>query len=411
MTINKMLNNKKLTVSEHPPYDPLQAFVRDNHIALSGLKEGPLAGLTFGIKDVFEIQGSTYSNGHPKWLETKEPAEFTASLVTNLLESGADLVGKTVCDELMFSLSGENWHYGSPINPHDPRRYCGGSSSGTVAAVAGNLVDFAVGTDCLGSIRVPPSYTGTIGIRASIGRIPMDGQAPYSDSLDSTGFVAQDTEIFQKVADVMLGADASEIKFKRLFIPEDSFDSVDPEIKEALEPALNHIKGFFDQVDYGEISNGKLEEWVKVLQTIQQYEVWQSYGGWVRKHRPRLSEGPGSRLEQSSRITLAEYQDALAKREEIMEEVNEIIDEDTLMVLPSAASIAPLRSSTEDEINANRLQTSKLLCISPLTGNPQISLPLAEHQELPLGISLLSKKNTDQALVKQAMEIINQFNK
>ena len=135
MTINKMLNNKKLTVSEHPPYDPLQAFVRDNHIALSGLKEGPLAGLTFGIKDVFEIQGSTYSNGHPKWLETKEPAEFTASLVTNLLESGADLVGKTVCDELMFSLSGENWHYGSPINPHDPRRYCGGSSSGTVAEI------------------------------------------------------------------------------------------------------------------------------------------------------------------------------------------------------------------------------------------------------------------------------------
>ena len=217
----------------------------------------------------------------------------------------------------MFSLSGENWHYGSPINPHDPRRYCGGSSSGTVTAVAGNLVDFAVGTDCLGSIRIPPSYTGTIGLRASIGRIPMDGQAPYSDSLDSTGFVAQDTKIFQKVADVMLEEDQSETKFKRLFIPTDSFDSVDEEIKEALNRALKHIKGFFDQVDYEEISGGQLEEWVKVLQTIQQYEVWESYGGWVRKYQLRLSEEPGSRLEHSSRITLAEYRNALSKREEI----------------------------------------------------------------------------------------------
>lgn len=409
MTINKMINNKKLTVSDHPPYDPLQAFMRDNHIALAGLEEGPLAGLTFGIKDVFEIQGSTYSNGHPKWLETKEPAEFTASLVTNLLENGADLVGKTVCDELMFSLSGENWHYGSPINPHDPRRYCGGSSSGTVAAVAGNLVDFAVGTDCLGSIRVPPSYTGTIGLRASIGRIPIDGQAPYSVSLDSTGFVAQDTQIFQKVADVMLGEDKVKGQFKKLFVPTDSFGVIDEEIKVALDPALAHIKTFFAEVEYGEISNGKLDEWVQVLQTIQQYEVWQSYGGWVRKYQPRLSEGPGSRLEQSSQITLTAYRAALAKREAIIAEVSEVIDEETVVVLPSAASIAPLRSSTEEEINANRLQTSKLLCLSPLTGKPQISLPLAEHEKLPLGISLLSKKNTDLALVRQAMHIMETF--
>lgn len=406
-----MLDNKKLTVSEHPPYDALQAFMRDNHIALAGLDEGPLAGLTFGIKDVFEIQGSTYSNGHPKWLRVNEPADFTASIVTNLLESGADLVGKTVCDELMFSLSGENWHYGSPINPHDPRRYCGGSSSGTVAAAAGGLVDFAVGTDCLGSIRVPPSYTGIIGIRASIGRIPMDGQAPYSASLDSTGFVAEDPKIFQKVSDVLLGEDEVETNFTTLFIPEDSFNSVNEDIKEALDPALEYIKGFFDEVVYGNISDIGLEDWVSILQTIQQYEVWENYGGFVRKYRPQLSEGPGSRLEQSSRITLAEYRAALEKREQIIERINEVIDENTVMCLPSAASVAPLRSSTEDEINATRLQTSKLLCVSPLSGNPQISLPLAEHDQAPLGISLLSTKNSDQALVRQAMKIVKTFKK
>ena len=406
MTINKMLDNQKLTVSDQPPYDPLQAFVRDNHIALAGLSKGPLAGLTFGIKDVFEILGSTYSNGHPEWLRTHEPSEFTASLVTNVLEAGADLVGKTVCDELMFSLSGENWHYGSPINPHDPRRYCGGSSSGTVAAVAGNLVDFAIGTDCLGSIRVPPSYTGTIGIRASIGRIPTDGQAPYSDSLDSSGFVAKDPEIFQKVSDVILGEDKVKTNFKKLLLPKDSFSSVNQDIKDALEPAVEHIKGFFDEVIYDEIADVNLDDWVKTMQTIQKYEVWESYGGWIRKYRPRLSEGPGSRLERASKITLAEYYAALEKREQIIDRINEVIDDETVMCLPSAASVAPLRTSTEEEINESRQQTSRLLCVSPLSGNPQISLPLAEKDEVPLGISLLSTKNSDQNLVRTAMEIM-----
>ena len=401
-----MTNNQKLTVSDQPPYDALQAFVRDNHIAISGLEEGPLAGLTFGIKDVFEIVGSTYSNGHPEWLKTHEPADFTASIVTNMLEAGADLVGKTMCDELLFSLSGENWHYGSPINPHDPRRYCGGSSSGTVAAVAGGLADFAIGTDCLGSIRVPPSYTGLLGIRASIGRISTDGQTPYSDTLDSSGFVAEDPEIFRKVSDVLLGEDEVKTDFKKLFIAEDSFNSVNQDVQEALKPAVDHIKSFFDKVTFGKISNTSLENWTDTLQAIQEYEVWESFGGWAKKHRPIFSDSIGERLQRASQVTLSEYKTALAEREEIIEEVKQVIDDETVLCVPSTASVAPLRTSSDEEINENRAQTSKLLCVSPLTGMPQINLPLAEKEEVPLGISLLSTANSDQELVHLATEIM-----
>lgn len=400
------MNNQKLTVSDKPPYDALQAFVRDNHIALQGLKEGPLAGLTFGIKDTFEIVGSTYSNGHPEWLRTHAPAEFTASIVTNMLEAGADLVGKTMCDELLFSLSGENWHYGSPINPHDPRRYCGGSSSGTAAAVAGGLVDFAIGTDCLGSIRVPPSYTGLMGIRASIGRIPADGQTPYSDSLDSSGFVAEDPEIFQKVSNVLLGEDDVTTDFKKLFIAEDSFSAVNQEVQQALKPAVDHIKGFFDEVTFGRISDTALKEWTDTLQFIQEYEVWETFGGWVKKYRPILSDSIKERLQRASKVTLSEYLQALTKREKIIKQVKQVIDNETVLCIPSTASVAPLRTSSDEEINENRTQTSKLLCVSPLTGMPQISLPLAEKEEVPLGISLLSTKNSDQQLVRLATKIM-----
>ena len=124
MTVNKMLDNKRLEVNAEPPYDALQAFVRENHIALKGSGTGELNGLTFAAKDVFKIRGSTFGNGHPDWLRTHEPDDFTSSTIQRLLDNGADLVGKTVCDELCFSISGENWNYGSPLIPmtHDALR-------------------------------------------------------------------------------------------------------------------------------------------------------------------------------------------------------------------------------------------------------------------------------------------------
>ena len=184
MNSNNMLNNKKLSVSSTPPYDALQSFVRENHIALQGSGEGSLEGLVFGVKDVFKILGSTWGNGHPEWLRTSNPDEFTSPMITKLLEDGADLVGKTICDELCFSISGENWNYGCPINPHDARRLTGGSSSGSAAATAGGLVDFALGSDCLGSVRVPASYNGVLGMRPTYQRVPNDGEVKYCDSME-----------------------------------------------------------------------------------------------------------------------------------------------------------------------------------------------------------------------------------
>lgn len=140
MVSYNLLDNKRLSVSPEPPYDVLQSFVRANHIALEGTAEGPLSDLVFAAKDVFKIVGSTWGNGHPEWLRNSPPDEFTSSTIVSLLNAGADLVGKTVCDELCFSISGENWHYGNPINPHDPRRLTGGSSSGSGAAAGEDLL-------------------------------------------------------------------------------------------------------------------------------------------------------------------------------------------------------------------------------------------------------------------------------
>ena len=157
------------------PNDPYNAFCRHTHVELDGASDGPLRGLTFAVKDVFDIAGHRTGNGNPVWLATHAPAARTASAVERLLAAGARVVGKTHTDELAYSLNGENVHYGTPTNPRAPGRIPGGSSSGSAAAVAGGLVDFALGTDCGGSVRLPASYCGIYGIRTSHGLVPADG--------------------------------------------------------------------------------------------------------------------------------------------------------------------------------------------------------------------------------------------
>lgn len=402
---NHMLNNQRLTVSPEPPYDPLQAFMRFNHIALKGMAEGPLSGHVFAVKDVFKIIGSTYSNGHPLWLETHGPDDFTSSFIVNMLEAGADLVGKTVCDELCYSISGENWHYGSPINPHDPRRFTGGSSGGTGAATAGGLVDFAFGSDCLGSVRVPASYNGVLGIRPTYKRVQNDGEAPYCESMDVLGYVARNADIFTKVSQVILGEDSQKTTYKTLLIADDCFQTVDEEVREALEDVVNEIGERFDHVERVTVAPEGLEEWVKTFQIVQGYEVWESYGGWVRKYQPTLPPGQKIRLENASKITLQQYEDAKIEMQKIAKRVNDLIPADSILCLPTAASVAPLRTASLEEITHTRLQSSSLLCISPLSGTPQVTMPVASMEEVPLGLSFIGAKGTDMALVALAAEI------
>lgn len=404
-----LLNNKKISVSQEAPYDPLQAFVRENHIALKGKDQGGLSDLVFAAKDVFKVVGSTYSNGHPEWLRTHEPDDFTSSSIETLLEAGADLVGKTVCDELCFSISGENWHYGSPINPHDPRRLAGGSSSGAGVAVGGGLVDFAIGSDCLGSVRVPASYNGAIGLRPTYQRVANDGEAPYCKSMDVLGYMAQEADIFQQVSKVLLGEDPKAFKFKRLLIAEDCFGAVDEEVSLALEPAVNYLKEHFEEVEHIKIAPEGLAEWTRVFRLVQGYEVWESYGGWIRKHRPFLPPGQKYRLETVSRITRQEYQVACEEKEAISAYIRSVVKEDTLLVLPTAASVAPLRTSSLEEINHTRAQSAELLCISPLSGLPQITLPLIKQDEVPLGISLIGPHDSDLSLTNFATDLQKNF--
>ncbi|GEK92171.1 amidase [Alkalibacterium kapii] len=403
-----MRNLEKVAVSNTPPYDPLQAFVRDNHIAMKGLKGKPLSNYVFAAKDVFKVKGSTWGNGHPDWLRFSEPDDFTASAIMKLLDAGADLVGKTVCDELCYSISGENWHYGSPLNPNDTRRLTGGSSSGSCAATAGGLVDFAIGSDCLGSVRVPASYNGIIGLRPTYERIENDGEAPYCESMDVLGFVASEKQVFQDVADILLEEDPSKTEFNKLYIIDDAFAAVDKEVEDAFDDVINKIGDRLGHVEHITLAEEGLDYWVRdVFQIVQGYEIWESYGGFINKYRPRLSPGPKERLEKASMISRDIYLEAKKKKEEFKKRMEDLMSDGAVMITPTASSVAPLKSASLEEINRLRTQSSKLLCISPLAGIPQLTLPLLEQEEVPLGVTLMSAKNTDRALIDFGLQFMS----
>ena len=132
----------------------MKCFVPTTKVVES-FEDGKLANVRVALKDLFAVEAHTSSFGHPRWRETHQAASETASVVQRMLSAGASVVGLTKMDQLAYSLIGNVGEGEPPINSFDPECYCGGSSSGSASAVAGNLADLGVGTDTAGSIRVP----------------------------------------------------------------------------------------------------------------------------------------------------------------------------------------------------------------------------------------------------------------
>src|SRR5688572_1010312 len=221
--------------------DKLGAFCRHNHVEKKGAASGPLAGLTFGLKDIYDVAGTKTGFGCPDWLRSHEPAARTAPAAQMLLDAGAHLVGKTHTEEMAWSLTGENAHYGTPINVNAPGRIPGGSSSGSAAAVAAGLVDFSIGSDTGGSVRLPASYCGILGLRPTHGRISLDGVCPLAPSFDTCGWFARDAGVFERVGRVLLRDDAPAAQPRKLLLAQDAFALADEGAAAALAPGLEKV--------------------------------------------------------------------------------------------------------------------------------------------------------------------------
>jgi amidase len=385
--------------------DTLGAFCRHTHAEVAGAARGPLTGLTCGIKDLYDIAGRPTGFGSPDWLTTHAPAAATAPVVQMLLDAGVHVVGKTHTDEMAYSLNGENPHYGTPVNVNAPGRIPGGSSSGSAAAVAAELVDFALGSDTGGSVRAPASFCGIYGLRPTHGRLPMEGACALAASFDVAGWFARDAQLLERVGRVLFADDTPAAKPGALLYADDAFKLVDPDVKPAFDAAVARVAALLGAPRRITVSSEGLPHWFQVFRRLQGAEAWAQHSAWIQRVKPQFGAGVRERFEWAATLTSAEIAPLKRQRDAIAGRMAGLLSDNAVLVLPTVHTIAPPVNTPAADLDDFRSRAMSLLCIAGLARLPQISLPLATFEGCPLGLSLIAACGNDMMLLDLARRI------
>ena len=372
---------------------------------LAGAAQGPLAGLTAAVKDMYDIAEERTGGGNPDWLAAHRPALADAAAVRKLLLAGATIIGKTVCDEFFFSVTGANAHYGTPINPRAPGRLPGGSSSGSAAATAAGACDFALGSDTGGSVRVPAAFCGVYGIRPTHGRIDMTGAMPMAPSFDVPGWFASGPGVFRRVGEVLLEGAGVRAKPRQLIILDDAFAEADAEVASLLRAAIDTMASDLPKPIHEAVAPGGFDTWRESFRVIQAREIWSIYGPFVERHQPKL--GPGIRERMAFAATVSERDADMARQEQkrARERICALVEPGTVLALPTAPCIAPRIDTGAKALESLRVRVMRLTCLAGLSGLPQVTLPVGSISGCPIGLSFIAWHGGDEALLDLAVQL------
>ncbi|MGE0254519.1 MAG: amidase [Alphaproteobacteria bacterium] len=389
--------------------DTTGAFLPGPRTRVTGAATGPLAGLSFAVKDIIDVAGTVTGCGNPDWLATHGAAAAHAPCVAALLAAGATLAGKTVTEEFATGLFGENAFYGTPVNAAAPGRVAGGSSSGSAAAVAAGLVDFALGSDTGGSVRAPASFCGLWGHRPTHGAIPLTGVMPLAPSLDAVGWFARDAATLARVGAVLLGGLAP-APAGRLLVARDSMARISDAHRAALRPAIGRVAAALgrqpEEIDIADCAElPGLEGWASALRTVWGYEAWQALGPWMTATQARLGPFTAERFAARAKVTRAEHDAAVAQRAIAARHIATKLAGNAVLLLPAAPGIAPPRNNDPSVNDLIRQTNERLSCVSGLAGLPQTSAPLAAAEDCPLGLGLAAAAGNDAMLLDLAMKL------
>jgi len=362
---------------------------------------GPLAGLSFVVKENIDVEGVVSTNGHPEFAASHAPARVPAPVVQTLLAAGARLVGKSQMDEMAYSLLGANAHYGTPVNPRARDRHPGGSSSGSSVAVAAGLADFALGTDTAGSCRAPAAFCGVFGFRPSHGAISLDGVVPLAPSFDVVGFFARDAATLEKIGDVLLPQDSDRRPLSRALVLSDALADCPATETARLAGAVEALSREMATREVAlEVS---LPQALALFRDFQAFEAYRSHGAWIEQRRPRFGRGIAERFAYAATVTEEQKRAAEVFREEARPGIDALFGGDGVLVLPTTPFFSPRLDESAEALDAKRYQMFRLFLLASFFGLPQISLPLPSDP--PLGLSLIGRRGTDRGLLALARRL------
>lgn len=386
---------------------------------LSPTDSGPLDGLRFAVKDTIDVAGFKTGCGNPTWRDSHPAAVVHAVCVEQLLDTGARCVGKTISDELAFSLLGENHFYGTPLNAHAPDRVPGGSSSGSASAVACGLVDFALGTDTGGSTRVPASICGIWGLRPSHDFISVAGVSPLAPSFDTVGVLARSADVLAKVGRVLLAAPVSASKPATIHLIREAFAIADADVQGALSEPMRRLRETFG----GAMLESSLKDlvadeaghsfatWVDTFCVIQWAEIKNSLGAWIANAKPEFGPEIAASFQLVNQLDHRRVAEAVQRREQYFRSLHEFLGPDDLLCIPTTPALAPRKSDPPKRSSSGSGYYPRTLGLTSIAGIgrlPQVSLPIADADGVPLGLSLLARHGQDSFLLQVAETIEEQ---
>jgi amidase len=377
------------------------AFVPGVTLHRAPRRAGPLSGLTFAAKDLFDVAGVVTGCGNPDWAATHQPAQTDAWAVDALLQAGATLVGKTITDEISLGLLGINRFYGTPLNPRAPDRVPGGSSSGSASAVAGGLVDVALGTDSGGSVRIPASFCGLYGLRPTHGRIPTEGMMTQAPSFDTVGYFARNATTFGQVSAALLAEQVVDAFPDEIIVATDCFALADEPVRRALLPVLDRLR-HAAPVSESLLADGDLRDWSHHQRVLQKSEFHVTFRDWIDRVNPRLSAEVAGAFADDGHIPASNLAAAKTFRESASKRLDGLLDRRRVLCMPTSPILPIGRDARLSEMRTAVHRIVDLTAIAGLTGLPQVNLPMAAIGSIPVGLSLVGWRGGDAALVGAA---------
>lgn len=390
-----------------------------------------LAGLTFAINDIFELEDYVTGFGNPDWARTHEAAEKTAVTVTALLKNGAVCVGQTVMGELGFGVSGENMHYGTPINPEMPAHVPGGSSSGSAVAVAAGLVDFALGTDTIGCIRIPAAFCGLLSYRPSHGAVSTIGVLPNSQSLDTVGWLARDPSILLRVGHTVLKLNTVEPRrARRLIFADDLFQlskvpkqKAEGVISKAFENLSGYqpqqhinfgqhislnvpsLKGFRDQSTKLQNGISNLKALCSAMVSLQRHEFKTNHEDWVKSVEPKLASDVSDNVLTAINTTHENIKALYDIRKELRACMQILLKDNGILVIPTIADPpSKLNSKKRDTVESHN-RALILSSIASMSGCCQVTIPLGKNDGCPISVSFITFHGGDKFLLDTVLDM------
>jgi len=376
----------------------LHCFTEDS-VTRSPTGTGVLNGLSFAVKDLCAIKGHISSFGHPQWRKTHSPAKKDSSIVETLLLEGSRLVGTTKMDQLAYSIIGNIGEGTAPVNSKYPERFCGGSSSGSASAVAAGVVDFAVGSDTGGSIRIPAAACGIYGIRTTYDLIPKDGVIELANSADVLGFFARSADMLKRVTAIFRDSTHSNIKFKKLLIPSNLPDYTDLAAEALKNEAFRLAKKYSLVIEEVDISKFVSKEVKDILARNQSREIWKAHGEWIEENKSYLDDDVQARLDKCKRLSGDD--EAVVQKDknaytQYGKDLQKFIGQDSVLCLPILPVSGPNRSWSNEELLNFRSKTFMLIAPASISGLPQVSAPVMGTST---NIGLIGPKYSDVQLI------------